>query len=133
MSIFKRVLFALIYALTIYIGNVYNFPPKRGGHPTPPAPLPDPPPYLQPWAMALQCTVTSHLYATPDYYLHHEMAFIYRWNDASFLPLHYFCTCCHMLIHFYILQEETNKTDIILCPGAHNFLESKNNTVIRPL
>ena len=31
MSIFKRVLFALISALTLYIGNVSNLPPKKGG------------------------------------------------------------------------------------------------------
>ena len=50
MLIFKRVIFALISALTLYIGNVSNLPPKRGGRPTPPTP----PPYLRP------CTVQTH-------------------------------------------------------------------------
>ena len=46
MLIFKRVIFALISALTLYIGNVSNLPPKRGGGggssdpPTPPLPTP---------------------------------------------------------------------------------------------
>ena len=31
MLFFKRVVFALISSLTLYIGNVYNLPPKRGG------------------------------------------------------------------------------------------------------
>ena len=42
MLIFKRVIFALIIALTLYIGNVYNFSPKKGGRPTPPTPPPPP-------------------------------------------------------------------------------------------
>ena len=44
MLIFKSFFFALISALTLYIGNVSNLPPKRGGHPTPPTN-----PYLRPW------------------------------------------------------------------------------------
>ena len=43
MLIFKRVIFALISALTIYIANVYNLPPKRGSSdPLNPTPLPTP-------------------------------------------------------------------------------------------
>ena len=42
MLIFKRVIFALISALTLYIGNVLMLPPKRGGSSDPPPPLPTP-------------------------------------------------------------------------------------------
>ena len=42
MLIFKRVLFALISVLTLYIGNVYNLSVKRGlvRPPRPPFPTP---------------------------------------------------------------------------------------------
>ena len=58
MSIFKRVLFALISAPTLYIGNVSNSPQKGGGGssdpPTPPTPpYPPYPPYPPPLPTAL--------------------------------------------------------------------------------
>ena len=42
---FKKVVFALISSLTLYIGNVQNLPLKMGGRPTPDTP---PPPFLRP-------------------------------------------------------------------------------------
>ena len=43
MLIFKRVIFALISVLTLYIGNL---PPKRGGRATPPTPPTYAPAYI---------------------------------------------------------------------------------------
>ena len=40
MLLFKNVIFTLISPLTLYIGNVYFLPPKRGSRPTPPPTLP---------------------------------------------------------------------------------------------
>ena len=54
MLIFKRVIFALISALTLYIGNVYNLPPKRSGRPTPPTP---PPPLPTPLGVCVACVL----------------------------------------------------------------------------
>ena len=45
MSIFKRIIFALISALTFYIGNVSNLPPKKWGGGMVLTPDPPPPTY----------------------------------------------------------------------------------------